>query len=140
MHLHEYTIAHSLVLRVFEAVIYIISKFPCTTYMYIRTVYVYTYAQVHMFVYTGCSNAHYVYVCMHTYIRTYILKHLILYASTYVYCHLSFRTIMQDFYCASSEKEELELVCKQLKQQVQRIGQQVQDGNMKIDMYDQVKM
>ena len=47
---------------------------------------------------------------------------------------------MQDFYCASSEKEELELVCKQLKQQVQRIGQQVQDGNMKIDMYDQVKM
>jgi progesterone-induced-blocking factor 1 len=45
----------------------------------------------------------------------------------------------QDLRSLRSHKEELELECQQLKQQVKRVGQHVQDGNVKIDMFDQMK-
>lgn len=39
----------------------------------------------------------------------------------------------------SGHRQELELICGQLKAQVERVGRHVQEGNFKVDTFDQVK-
>ena len=46
---------------------------------------------------------------------------------------------MQELLAESGQRQELELVCQQLQAQVERVGRHVQEGNFKLDTFDQVK-
>ena len=46
---------------------------------------------------------------------------------------------VQELLAESGQRQELELVCQQLQAQVERVGRHVQEGNFKLDTFDQVK-
>lgn len=46
---------------------------------------------------------------------------------------------VQELLAESGRRQELELVCGQLQAQVERVGRHVQEGNVKVDTFDQVK-